>query len=335
MVAAQKIEPPVPASAGGQSHLLADEPPADRPWAPRQRVVPAQTSWAAEYPFRSRWMGLGTSSGQRAWLHYLDEGPRDAPVVVALHGNPTWSFYWRKLVLALRDRYRVIVPDHLGMGLSDRPQDWPYRLDGHVSRVKTLLELLDVKRFSLAVHDWGGAIGMGVAVDRPRDVDKLIVTNTAAFRSKDIPASIASVRIPVFGKVAVLGFNAFAYAATIRAVEKPLSPQAKAGLLAPYGNPHDRIATLRFVEDIPMKATHPTWDTLAGIEQKLPLLQDKPMQLLWGDADFCFTPKFRAKWQELFPRAAVHAWADVGHYVMEDAPDRALPLMSALLDGKA
>lgn len=333
MVAAKKLDVDA-AAQGDQTNVLADEAPADRAFAPRAPVAPAQTSWAAEYPFRSRWMGLGASTGQRLWLHYLDEGPKDAPVVVALHGNPTWSFYWRKLVLALRDRYRVIVPDHIGMGLSDRPQAWPYRLQGHVSNVQALLELLGVTRFSLAVHDWGGAIGMGVAVARPNDVEKLIVTNTAAFRSKDIPASIASVRIPVFGKVAVLGLNAFAYAATIRAVEKPLAPLAKAGLLAPYGNPHDRIATLRFVEDIPMKDTHPTWDTLTGIEQQLPLLQDKPMQLLWGDADFCFTPKFRRRWMELFPRAAVHAWEDVGHYVLEDAPERALPLMASFLDGK-
>lgn len=334
MVAAHQQESAPPAGAGGQSHVLADAPPAHRPWGPRAPVVPAQTAWAAEYPCRSRWLGVGSSSGQRTWLHYLDEGPRDAPVVLALHGNPTWSFYWRKLVVALRDRYRVIVPDHLGMGLSDRPQQWPYRLAGHVQNVQTLLEQLGVRRFSLAVHDWGGAIGMGVATARPHDVDKLIVTNTAAFRSQDIPASIASVRIPLLGKAAVLGFNAFAWAATIRAVEKPLAPLAKQGLLAPYGNAHDRIATLRFVEDIPMKPSHPSWDTLAGIEGRLALLQDKPMQLVWGDADFCFTPKFRARWSELFPRAAVHAYPDVGHYLMEDAPERALPLMAAFLDGK-
>lgn len=333
MVAAKKLDT-MPPTAGGQPNLLADEAPAERPFGPKARVVPAQRAWAGEYPFRSRWLGLGTSSGHRLWLHYLDEGPRDAPVVLALHGNPTWSFYWRKLVLALRDRYRVIVPDHVGMGLSDRPQAWPYRLEGHVSNVKVLLAELGVGRFSLAVHDWGGAIGMGVAVDRPNDVDKLIVTNTAAFRSKGIPASIASVRLPVFGKLAVLGCNAFAWAATVRAVEKPLAPLAKQGLLAPYGNAHDRIATLRFVEDIPMKESHPSWRTLTGIEERLALLERKPMQLLWGDADFCFTPKFRQRWQQLFPRATVHAWQDVGHYLMEDAPERALPLMAAFLDGK-
>jgi haloalkane dehalogenase len=171
---------------------------------------------------------------------------------------------------------------------------------------------------------------MGVATERPDMVERILVTNTAAFRSQDIPLSIASVRIPVFGSLAVLQFNAFAGAATVRAVERPLSADAKAGLLAPYGNAHDRIATLRFVEDIPMKPAHPSWQRLTRVEERLPLLADKPMMLVWGDRDFCFTPRFRARWQALFPRAAVHAFDDVGHYVMEDAPARVLPLATSL-----
>lgn len=317
--------------------MVTVEAPANRPQGPRAPVEPKSASWASEYPFESRWLDVGSPStalgvnGGPLWLHYLDEGPRDAPVVVLLHGNPTWSFYWRKLVVALRGRFRCIVPDHLGCGLSDRPQGWTYRLADHVDNVQRLLTHLQVQRFSMVVHDWGGAIGMGVATERPGDVQKLVITNTAAFRSQDIPLSIASCRIPVFGKVAVLGFNGFAVAATIRAVEKKLSPQARAGLLAPYGNAHDRLATLRFVEDIPMKASHPSWERLKQVEEKLPVLADKPMLLLWGDADFCFTPKFRATWQRHFPKAEVHAWTDVGHYVMEDAADRVISLVERFL----
>lgn len=312
---------------------LTDEVPRSRPHGPQRSVVPAQEPWAAEYPFSSHWFCLPTSTTTPMWMHYLDEGPRDAPVVVFLHGNPTWSFYWRKLVVALRDRYRCIVPDHLGCGLSDRPQDWSYTLDGHIAHVRALLAALQVKRFSLVVHDWGGAIGMGLATDAPGEVEKIVVTNTAAFRSTEIPPSIASVRIPVFGRVAVLHFNAFAGAATFRAVERPLSSAARAGLLAPYSNPHDRIATLRFVEDIPMKASHVSWERLQGIEERLGTLQQKPMMLVWGDQDFCFTPRFRARWQSLFPAATVHAFHDVGHYVNEDAPERIVPLARSFLDG--
>ncbi len=326
------VAQPVPAAAGAPAASPLVDEAIPRPHAPQEIVVPRATSWSAEYPFASHFFDArAPGAADPLWMHVVDEGPRDAPVVVMLHGNPTWSFYWRKLVLALRDRYRCIVPDHIGCGLSDRPQAWPYRLADHVENVEKLLDALGVSRFSLAVHDWGGAIGMGVATERPAAVEKLVVTNTAAFRSTEIPASIASVRIPVFGRVAVLRFNAFAFAATFRAVENKLPAAAKAGLLAPYGNPHDRIATLRFVEDIPMKPAHPSWDRLGRIEEKLPLLADKPMQILWGDADFCFTPSFRASWQQRFPRATVHAWKDVGHYVMEDAAERVLPLVDAFL----
>lgn len=301
------------------------------PHAPRAPVDVQAAPWAPEYPFASLWLDVAQPGQPPLWLHYLDEGPRDAPVVVLLHGNPTWSFYWRRLVTALRGSSRCVVPDHLGCGLSDRPQGWSYRLADHIANVQRLLAHLDVKRFSLVVHDWGGAIGAGVATARPDAVERLVITNTAAFRSKDIPPSIASCRIPVFGRVAVLGFNGFARAATFRAVERPLTKAAKAGLLAPYGNAHDRLATLRFVEDIPMDEGHPSWATLTRIEEQLPTLGEKPMLILWGDADFCFTPKFRATWQRLFPKAEVHAWEDVGHYVMEDAPERVVPLVTRFL----
>lgn len=304
--------------------------PRQRPHGPRKVIDPGLQSWAPDYPFPSHWLDVG-AEGNPLWLHYLDEGPREAPVVVLLHGNPTWSFYWRVLVRALSKRFRCIVPDHLGCGLSDRPTQWSYRLADHVDNVQKLLTHLGVGQFSLVLHDWGGAIGMGLATERPADVQKLVVTNTAAFRSKAIPLSIASCRIPVFGRLAVLGFNAFAQVATFRAVEKPLTAKARAGLLAPYSNSHDRLATLRFVEDIPLKPSHPSWSRLSRIEDKLALLADKPMLLLWGDADFCFTPEFRATWQRHFPRAEVHAWTDVGHYVMEDAPERVVPLVEQFL----
>ena len=108
------------------------------------------------YPFESQWLDI---AGIR--MHYLDEGPRDAPIVLMVHGNPTWSFFYRNLIELLRDRYRVIVPDHMGCGFSDKPQDYPYRLADHVSNVEKLLDHLQIEKHSLVLHDWGGAIGMG------------------------------------------------------------------------------------------------------------------------------------------------------------------------------
>ena len=276
------------------------------------------------YPWTGRWLDV---DGGR--MHYLDEGPADAPVLLCVHGNPTWSFYWRALVKRFAGPYRVVVPDHIGCGLSDKPQDWPYRLQGHVLNLCRLVEQLDLRRITLVVHDWGGAIGMGAATRLSDRFARFVVTNTAAFRSLDIPFSIATVRIPVYGPLAVRGLNGFARVATIRAAHRPLSAEARQGLLLPYDSWHNRIATLRFVQDIPMKPSHPSWPELLRIDEALATLADRPMLLVWGDDDFCFTPKFRAEWQRRFPQATVVAWPDVGHYVMEDAPDRALDEMAA------
>jgi haloalkane dehalogenase len=274
------------------------------------------------------WAGHGFDTGSGV-MHYLDEGPRDAPVLLALHGNPTWSFTYRALVTAFAGRFRVIVPDHLGCGLSDKPQDWPYRLDGHVRNLEALVEALDLRDITLVVHDWGGAIGMGHATRQPERYRRFVVLNTAAFLSRRIAPSIASVRIPGFGALAVRGFNAFAALATRMAVSKPLSPEVARALTWPYGSWADRIATLRFVQDIPLRPEHPSHGTLEAIDRALSRLRGKPMLICWGEDDFCFTPAFREQWTERFPEATVHAWEGVGHYVMEDAPERVVAAIEA------
>jgi pimeloyl-ACP methyl ester carboxylesterase len=264
-------------------------------------------------------------------MHFLDEGPRDAPVLLCVHGNPTWSFYWRALVSHFSGEYRVIVPDHVGCGLSDKPADWGYRLAQHVDNLDALIGHLGLQEITLVVHDWGGAIGMGVATRSPERFSRFVVTNTAAFLSTRIPPSIAVVKLPGFGALAVRGCNAFARAATVRAVHKPLSAEAKAGLLYPYGSWADRIATLRFVQDIPLGPRHPSHAALADIDAGLAKLKDHPMLMCWGDDDFCFTPAFRAEWERRFPDAQSLHWGDVGHYVMEDAPERVLAAMDDFL----
>jgi haloalkane dehalogenase len=279
-----------------------------------------------EYP----WAGttFDVDGGQ---MHVLDEGPRDGEVLLCVHGNPTWSFYWRSIVARFSDTHRVVVPDHMGCGLSDKPQDWSYRLADHVSNLERVVEALDLQRVTLIVHDWGGAIGFGWAARNADRVARLVVTNTAAFRSQAIPLSIASCRIPGFGALAVRGGNAFARVATWRATARGLSPIAKAGLLAPYDSWANRIATLRFVEDIPLNPSHPSYDALFETEQGIQKFTETPALMCWGDDDFCFTPAFRQEWQERLPNAEVHAWEDVGHYVMEDAPERVEGLLRVFL----
>ena len=283
-------------------------------------------AWRALYPFTSHWIDVGGHA-----LHYLDEGPRDAPCVLLLHGNPTWSFYWREAIRGLRDEFRVVAPDHLGCGLSDKPGDWCYRLSGHVQNLERLALGLDLRDLTLGLHDWGGAIGMGLAARHPDRISRLIVLNTAAFRSSALPLRIAVCRIPGLGALAVRGLNGFLRASFHMATEKGLDSIVRQGYLAPYRSWRDRVALLRFVQDIPLRPEHPSWPALVEIEQALAGFQGRPMLIVWGERDFCFTPDFRREWERRFPDAEVHPIPDAGHYVLEDAGDRAVEVMRRFL----
>jgi cis-3-alkyl-4-acyloxetan-2-one decarboxylase len=272
-----------------------------------------------------------TLGGQR--YHYLDEG--SGPVLLMVHGNPTWSFYWRDLITALRDRYRIVVVDHIGCGLSSKPaaNDYPYRLARRIADLNELIEKLDLKQITLVAHDWGGAIGMGAAVAAPERFARFVLMNTAAFRMPRCPWPIYLCRLPLFGSLAVQGLNLFVRAALRTTVHKPerMTPAVKAGYLAPYRSWRDRVAVLRFVYDIPLKPSHPTYQTLVNIEQGLRQLADRPTLLIWGMHDWCFTPAFLDRFLEFFPHAETHRLADAGHYVVEDAHEEIAPLLDCFV----
>ena len=264
------------------------------------------------YPFASSWI---EQPGGRQ--HYLDLG--EGHPVLMLHGNPTWSFYYRAVANAVvAEGMRAVVPDHLGCGLSDKPQAWPYRLADHIDNVLRLIDHLGLKRFSLVVHDWGGAIGMGVATERPEAVDKIVVLNTAAFRSQRLPLRIAACRWPVIGRFLVRGLNGFAGPATKMTTVRPLSKALKKAYLWPYRSWADRVAIARFVEDIPMQPDHPSYDRLVRIEEGLSQLCTKRMFIAWGGRDWCFDRSFFQEWQRRFPEATTLWKQDCGHYVLED-----------------
>jgi haloalkane dehalogenase len=278
----------------------------------------------AEYPFQPRFLDI---DGHR--LAYLDEG--SGPAVVMVHGNPSWSYLYRNLVNGLRDRYRCIVPDHLGCGFSAKPQDYPYRLRNHIDNLERLLEHLGIARCVLVVHDWGGAIGMGWAGKYPERVKGVVVLNTAAFRSRRIPLRIAVCRWPLLGPLLVRGLNGFARAATFMAVTRPMRPEIARGFLAPYDSWRHRIAVLRFVQDIPMNEGHPSWSTLLAVEASLDRLHQCPLLLCWGGRDFCFNDTFYQEWRRRFPLAEAHYFATASHYVLEDALAEIQPLVENFL----
>jgi haloalkane dehalogenase len=292
-------------------------------------MVTTIPAWlAAEYPFTPR--HFTTPGG--AQLSYLDEGPRSSEAVLMLHGNPTWSFYYRGLVQAVSPRVRCVVPDHIGMGLSDKPQDYRYTLATRIADIEALVASLGLTKVHLVVHDWGGAIGFGFAARHPEKIGRLVVLNTAAFTAARIPARIAACRVPVFGSLIVRGLNGFAGPATTMAMHRrSLSPAEKRGYLFPYDSWANRVAVSEFVRDIPMESSHPSWPTLLKVEQGLAQFQNHPALIVWGGCDFCFDDHFLGRWREILPQASVERLADAGHYVLDDAREQVVPLAAEFI----
>ncbi|MDA0281868.1 MAG: alpha/beta fold hydrolase [Planctomycetota bacterium] len=284
--------------------------------------------FAEEYPFESHFLEV---DGQN--IHYIDEGAGET--LLCVHGNPTWSFAWRKIVRQLSDRYRVIAVDHLGCGLSSKPHGHRYSLAGHISNLQSLVTQLNLEQTTLFAHDWGGAIGMGTAAKMPERFSRFVLFNTAAFRSQRIPLRIAVCRIPFLGTFALQGLNAFSRAALVMAAEKSerMTAAVKRGYLAPYNSWANRAAVNAFVKDIPLRPSHPSWQTLVEVEAGLEQFKSHPVLLVWGERDWCFTTKFLEEFEQRFPAAQTLRIPDGGHYVFDDSHEVFLPRVESFLSG--
>ncbi|ACM21493.1 haloalkane dehalogenase, putative [Geotalea daltonii FRC-32] len=283
------------------------------------------------YPFTSNYLDLNGLA-----YHYLDEGSGDP--VVMVHGNPSWSFYYRNLVLALRDRYRCIVPDHMGCGFSDKPGDdrYEYTLPRRVDDLERLIDHLKVnKNITLVVHDWGGMIGMAYAVRHPERIKRLVILNTAAFhlpKEKPFPLALKICRDTMLGTLLVRGFNAFSLAASFVGCKRnPMNAELRKAYQAPYDSWQNRIATLRFVQDIPLAPGDRNYDMVSSVESGLEQFRNLPMSIFWGELDFVFDRAFLAQWKRRFPAAEVHSYGDAGHYILEDMGNEIIPLISDFL----
>lgn len=263
--------------------------------------------------------------------HYLDEGA--GPPVVMVHGNPTWSFYYRDLVRALRGTQRVLVPDHIGCGYSDKPGDDRYRytLSERVADLEAFLDHLGLDQpVTLIAHDWGGMIAMAWAVRHPERVGRIVLMNTAAFHLPDdmkMPPSLSFVRNTRLASFMVRHLNLFSLGATWLAPSKRLPKPVRDAYRAPYDTPDHRIATLRFVQDIPLREGDTAYDTVSEVEQGLPLFEKTPILLLWGDKDFVFKPKVLEIFQRIWPHAESRRFPKAGHYVLEDASEEITSLV--------
>ncbi|MGN6512983.1 MAG: alpha/beta fold hydrolase [Lysobacteraceae bacterium] len=302
----------------------------------------------SDYPFTPRRLEVRPG----ITLSYLDEGPREGEVVVMLHGNPSWSFYWRQLVLGLRGRYRCIVPDHVGMGLSDKPDDgggvrppgnpaaarYDYTLQSRIDDLQALLRhagVDDATPVTLVVHDWGGMIGFGWALSHMPQVKRLVILNTAAFpmpAAKKFPWRLALGRDSRVGGWLIRRFNLFARGAARFGTVRRLPRDVREAYAGVYDGWDNAISTLRFMQDIPLRAGDRAWPLLVQAGECLPRYADRPAFIGWGLRDFVFDRHCLDAFRAALPRAEVHAFEEAGHYVLEDRQAELVPLIRAFLD---
>ena len=285
------------------------------------------------YPFESRYLDLGGLK-----YHYLDEGKGEA--IVLVHGNPTWSFYYRDLVKALRPDYRIIAVDHIGMGLSDKPDDrrYPYTSERRLKDLSILIDHLGLKHFTILGHDWGGMISTAYAAFNPEKIDAMIMFNTAGFIwpvNKKLPLALFMARIPFLSALWIRGLNGFALGAVYIGMKRKRMPKEVArGLLFPYGSWKDRIAIHRFIQDIPVRPRDPGYQLGLLMESRFKLLRGVPKLFCWGLKDFIFDEKMLNEFVRHFPDAEVHRFSDAGHYVVEDAAEDIIPIVEKFIKTK-
>ena len=283
------------------------------------------------FPFKRNYLAR---HGQM--YHYVDEGAGDP--VVMVHGNPSWSFYYRNLVTALSKNYQCIVPDHIGCGLSDKPddKDYEYTLQNRIDDLEALLDSLAIKEnITLVVHDWGGMIGMGYAARYPDRIKRLVILNTSAFhlpQTKKFPLALWICRNTLLGTLLVRGLNAFSSVASYIGVKrKPMPKAIRKAYVAPFNSWKNRISTLRFIQDIPLYPEDKNYQLVSNIELSLAHFKKVPTLICWGLKDFVFDKYFLDIWKEKMPHAQINEFADCGHYILEDASEQVIPLIETFM----
>lgn len=283
------------------------------------------------YDFKSHFASINDFN-----MHYIDEGQGEP--LVMLHGNPTWSFYYRHLITGLKTDYRCIAPDHIGMGLSDKPSDksYSFTLSQRINDLEVLLDTLNIKNnINLILHDWGGIIGMAYATRYPQRIKRITLHNTAAFhlpKGHSLPWQLKLSRLPYLGKALIQGLNLFAIGATQFCTHtQSLDKNIRHAYLAPYHNWHSRLALWHFVMDIPIKKQDSAYHLVTEIENNLYKLKSCPMLIAWGMHDFVFNSTFLKQWQYYFPQAEYHLFPNSGHYLLEDSHDDILLLVKNFL----
>jgi len=258
-------------------------------------------------------------------MHFVDEGSGDP--VVLLHGDPTWGYLWRNIIPTLAMTARCIVPDHMGMGKSEVPRDpYPYRLVHHIANLEALIIKLDLRNITLAVHDWGGPVGLGFAIRHPDRIKRLVISNTwasARWPGTPFPRIIEMIR-STGGEKFVLEKNGYLERALTGTTHYPerISGLVMDAYRAPFPTPESRVAMLCWSRDIPVTEADPSYPEMRRIENNLSLFANTPTLIVWGMRDPVLPDSVLRWWQEIYPHATVHRIENASHFLQEDAPQQ-------------
>ena len=287
------------------------------------------------YPFRRNF--LETPMG---FMHYADEG--SGTPILALHGNPTWSYLYRDFIRDLSSSNRVIAPDHIGFGLSDKPDETSrYTIDAHARNVETLIRALDLRDITLIMQDWGGPIGLGAAARNPDRIRAVVILNTFGFYppvdgidpdNLKLPAPLVVIRSRWPGRMLVSKFGFFERMAMPSAIaRKDRWKRARTAYTGVFQNAKDRAGVLAFPHLIPTNRQHPTAQIL--INETGPYIDryEGPAQIYWGLRDPFYPVEALAAWKKRLPQAEVTELKDAKHYLQEDAPETIIPGIKSFL----
>ena len=274
-------------------------------------------SFGGTFPYEARYAQAGDVR-----LHYVDEGPRDAPPLLMLHGNPTWSYMYRRPIELLSARgHRCVAFDHMGFGRSDKPAEpRRYVLANHVANAVALIDELDLREVTLVMHDWGGPIGLGAALERRDRIRALVAMNTWAWELPSfLPGFLRQFRTDGLGEILALGGNMSVESIPGGMAKREVDPVMMDAYRAPFPDYWSRLGTLAFVRDVPLTENDASAPLMGQIHESLPDLE-LPLRIIWGMRDHVFVAAFIEQWQMLFPDGdAVEL--DAAHYLVEDRPD--------------
>jgi haloalkane dehalogenase len=272
-----------------------------------------------EYPFIPNYFDLPMGR-----MHYVDEGDSDHAIVM-VHGNPAWSFAYRKLIKCLSKKYRCIAPDHIGFGLSDKPQEWDYMPESHALNLEALLEHLDIKSITFVVGDWGGPIGLSYALSHLDNIKSFVITNTWMWPVNGVFHYEMFSRFMggIIGRTLIRRYNFFVNVLMKKMFRTEIEPSIHQHYIEPLKTPEDRKGCWTFPKQIIGSS-----EWLSQLWEQRDKISAKPSLIVWGKKDIAFRDIELKKWKTMFRHVEVHEYENVGHFVQEELGDELCSLVA-------